>query len=53
MAQNDEQNKPTEKPVVDLVEPGALPDQLEPVIPQLDPVELGDGEDIPMPAGPR
>jgi hypothetical protein len=49
MAQNPEQNKPPEKPFVDLVEPSGLPEQLEPVIPQLDPVEPGDDEDVPVP----
>jgi len=49
MAQNSDQNKLPEKPVIDLVEPGVLPEQLEPVIPQLDPVELGDDADVPVP----
>jgi hypothetical protein len=49
MAENPDQDQPPEKPFVDLVEPTGLPEQFEPLIPQLDPVELGDDEDVPVP----
>ena len=49
MAQNPDENGPPEEPFVELVEPGTLPEQLEPLIPRLDPVELGDDAAVPVP----
>ncbi len=43
-----DQNKPAEKPAVEIVEPAVLPERLEPVIPQLDPLKPGDDEDVPV-----